>query len=193
MPGRDREVLHVQLVADLERADVVRDLVRELAGPSLDREGVHHLLEHAALRQTFGFALEVETHLGLNRLVGPDPDEVDVHERALHRVALDLPGERELFGAVDLERDQRVRARLRRQDRAELVRVDRHRLGVLAEAVDDTRQAALTAQTAGGTRALVGAELGGELGVGHGELPRYERNGAAEVTGRCLDVPVRPF
>ena len=69
-----------------------------------------------------GCTEEVQAHLGLNRLVGAHAHEVDVDQRALHRVALDLAGERELVPAVDLERDQRVGAGARGEDVAELVR-----------------------------------------------------------------------
>ena len=61
-------------------------------------------------------------HLGLDRLVGADAHEVDVEQRALHRVALDLPGERELVAAVDLQRDQRVRTAAAGEDVRELAR-----------------------------------------------------------------------
>ena len=99
-----------------ERRHVVASIaVGSSAGQRLDREREHDLLEQAALRHTLGFALEVQRHLGDDRLVGADAHEVDVQQRALHRVALDLAGERELRRvAVDLERDQRVGAGLRR-------------------------------------------------------------------------------
>ena len=69
-----------ELVAELERGHVVLDLGRELAGHALDRERVHELLEHAALRHAFGLAEQVEAHLGLDRLVGAHPHEVDVDD-----------------------------------------------------------------------------------------------------------------
>ena len=114
-PGGQLHVADPELVAEHERGHVVLDLGRELTRQALDRERVHELLEHAALRDTFGLAEQVQAHLGLNRLVGAHPHEVDVDERALHGVALHLAGERELVLAVDLERDQRVGTGLARR------------------------------------------------------------------------------
>ncbi len=95
------EVAHVDLSADLERADVVLDRRREVGGLGLDGEGVHELLENAAAHRAFGLAHEVDGNLGLDRLVGADAHEVDVDHVALDRVALELTGDGELLGAVD--------------------------------------------------------------------------------------------
>ena len=123
--GHD-EVAHVHLVAHVERGDVERDRGRHVGGQRLDRDREQHLLEQAAVLHAFGFALEVQRHFGRDRLVGTDAHEVDVHERALHRVALDLPGERELRRrSLDLQRDHRVRAAATAEDVLQLARAGR--------------------------------------------------------------------
>ena len=58
----------------------------------------------------------MERDLGAHRDVAADADEVDVHELAPGRVALDLAGEREHVVAVELEGDQRVGAALAGED-----------------------------------------------------------------------------
>ena len=132
--------------------------------------------------------------LGLDRLVGAHPDEVDVHEGAFGGVALDLASERELLLAVDSEGDQSVRPARPRQDVRELTRRDRDRHALLAEAVDDGRDEALPAQATGRTRASGGAQFGSESGVGHGssdlrdggterEIVAHERRFAAIPRG----------
>ena len=55
-----------------------------------------------------GFTLEMKRHLDFDRLVPVDPKEVDVGHHALDRIALQIAHDRELVGAVDLERDERV-------------------------------------------------------------------------------------
>ena len=77
----------------------------------VDGDRVQQLLEHTTARDAFGVAGESHRNLGLDGLVGAHAHEVDVQHGALHRVALNLAGERELFRAVDLERDQRVGTR----------------------------------------------------------------------------------
>ena len=60
----------------------------------LDGERVHELLEHAALRPHLRpRRARCTADLGLDRLVGAHAHEVDVDQRALHRVALDLAGD----------------------------------------------------------------------------------------------------
>ena len=71
---------------------------------------------------------------------------------ALGGVAVDLAGEREHALAVDVEGDQRVGARLAGEDVLQLAGGHGDRDGVGAEAVDDGRHLALTAEAAGGAR-----------------------------------------
>ena len=81
---------------------------------------MHELFEDAAADRAFGLADEVHGDLGLDRLVGAHAHEVDVDHVALHRVALQLTGDRELFGAVDVQGDQRVHAAAAGEDVHEL-------------------------------------------------------------------------
>ena len=90
------QVADADLVAHVDRRDVVGDRGRQVGGQRLDRDREQLLLEQTAVLHTFGFALEVQRHFRGDLLVGADAHEVDVQQRALHRVALDLAGEREL-------------------------------------------------------------------------------------------------
>ena len=119
--GRQLHVAHVELVAEHEARDVVLDLGRAAGRGDLDRERVHELLEHAALRRRLRAGLEVEADLGLDRLVGPHPHEVDVDAGCPSPRRAAPGGRRELSSAVDLQGDQRVGAAPRREDVAELL------------------------------------------------------------------------
>jgi hypothetical protein len=143
--GGQCEISDAELIAEDEGGHVVFDFGGELTGFAFDREGVHELFEHAALRDPFGCAQQVQSHLGLNGLVGPDPDEVDVDQRAFHRVALHLSGERKFVLAADLQGDQRVDAGPGGKDVAELVRGHGDGDAVAAEAVHDAREEPFTA------------------------------------------------
>ena len=133
--GRQRQLGEAELVADLERRDVVLDPGRDVLRLGLDRQREDELLEDAAVAHAGGLAGEVEADLRRHGHVGAHPHEVDVDEVAAGRVALDLPGQRQGLVAVDLQRDQRVRAL--GEDVHELA--GRHRDGqrVGPQAVDD--------------------------------------------------------
>ena len=90
-------------------------------------------------------------------------------ELAARRVAVDLSGERENAVAVDVEADQCVGAALAGEDVLQLAGGNGDRHGVGAEAVDDRRDFALTAQAARRTGPQRLARFGGEGDVGHGE------------------------
>ena len=129
---------------------------------------MHELLEHSAPYRTLGLADEVDRDLGLDRLVRADAHEVDVDDVALDGVALELTGDRELLGAVDVQRDQRVHAAAAGEDVDELPLRHGHRDVVGAEPVDDRRNKALAADAAGGALAPLGAAFCDERGIGHG-------------------------
>ena len=156
------------------RGDVDLDRHRDVARHRLDGEVEEQLLEQTAVLHAGGLADEVDRDLGAHGDVAADADEVDVHELAPGGVALDLPGEREHVVAVDLEGDQRVGAALAGEDVLQLAGRDGDRDGVGAEAVDDGGDLALTAQAAGGRRAQLGARLGGESDVRHGDAKAFE-------------------
>ena len=96
------------------------DRRREVARLGLDGERVHELLEDAAAHRALGVAGEVHGDLGLDRLVGADAHEVDVDHVPFTGWRWSCAGDRELLGAVDAERDQRVHAAAARQDVHEL-------------------------------------------------------------------------
>ena len=127
---------------------------------------MQHLLEHSTARRAFGFSDEVDLHISLDRLVGAHSNEVDVHVRAFDRMTLDLPREGELVAAVDLERDQRVRAA--RKDVRQLALRHRDRHVLFAQAVDDTGNETLAADAARGALLSGGvATFGGQGCVSH--------------------------
>ena len=95
---------------------------------------------------------EVHRHFGGDRLVGAHAHEVDVQHRALHRVPLDLPSQRELIGALDLQRDDGVRSAGAAEDVLELTRGHSHGQRVSPEAVHHGGDATLPAQAAGRPR-----------------------------------------
>ncbi|GIU89062.1 MAG: hypothetical protein KatS3mg010_0161 [Acidimicrobiia bacterium] len=188
-PRGDLQGTHVELVADLERGDVVGDRGGDVARFRLDRDREEQLLEEAAALDTLGVTLEVERHVGRDRLVGPHPHEVDVHQRALQRVALHLAGHRELLGAVDAERDHGVGPAGERE--LELVRVDRDRDVLAVEPVDDGRHAARAAEPARGALAGVGSAVGGQRDVGHGASGPRDGNGNRRLSRISGDGPNR--
>src|SRR5262249_55598516 len=113
---RQPQVGDAQLVAGLAGGDIGLDARRDVLGLGLDAEREHKLLEDAAVSDAFGLAGEVDGDLGGDGDVAPHPDEVDVQEVPPGRMPLDLPGEREVLLAIQLDGDERVGARLPRQD-----------------------------------------------------------------------------
>ena len=98
--------------------------------------------------------LQLDRHLGLDRLVELDLLQVDVLEAAAHRVQLlVLDDDRDGFAALDLEVEQRGALA---DHRAHLAFGDLEGGRLRAARVDDAGHQALAAQAAGGA----GAELG---------------------------------
>ena len=118
------------------------------------------LLEQTAVPHAGGLTDEVDRDLGAHRDVAVDADEVDVHQDPLGGVAVDLAGEGEHALAVDVEGDQGVGTRLAGEDVLQLAGGHGDREGVGAEAVDDGRHLALTAEASGGARPQRGARFG---------------------------------
>ncbi len=119
-------------------------------------------------RTPTGSPVRCSGDLGVDRLVGPHPHEVDVQQRAPHRVALDLAGQGELAVALD-HSSMRVLAPAL-EDVLQRARRDRHVLGAGVEAVDHGGDEALAAQAAGRGLAGVLAGLGGELHLVHRDV-----------------------
>ena len=143
---------------------------RDVLGLRLDRKAEDELLDDAAGTHTCRLTGEVQRHLGRDRDVGADADEVDMDEIAARRVALHLAGERQRLVAVDLQGDQGVGAT--GEDVGELTGGHGDRLGVAPEAVDDRRHAPGATQPSCGARAALDPLLGEENRVfGHDELP----------------------
>src|SRR5699024_2267518 len=110
------------------------------------------------------------------------------------RVALDVADDRELLGALDVDREERVRV-LERQHR--LVAGQREVLRLAAVPVEDGGDVALAAGAARGALAEVGATGRGELDVCHVSLQISrdrelvpEGGTSAQEDGRASDRPV---
>ena len=130
----------MELVTEREARDVDGERVRDVARHGLDRDAEEQLLEQATLAHTRRVALGVQRDLGADRDVAAHAHEVDVHEVAAGRVALDLAGERErVVVRAEVQRDQRVRTTRAVQDALELAADDHDRLRVGVEAVDRRR------------------------------------------------------
>ena len=116
-------------------------------------------------------------------LAAADEDQVDMLERVLDRITLDGLRQRQRLGAVaDLDGEQLVGATV--TDRGgELARGERDVLGLLAVAVQHGGHQAGTAGTPGTTLAELGAGLGADLYLGHGETPGRSYSGCASVGG----------
>ena len=96
-----------------------------------------------------------------------DDQEVGVLDEALERVALDLLGDREVLLGAEVDRQQRVGV-LERQH--ELVARQRDVHGVGAVSVEDGGHVVGATDAAGGALAELGARLGGDLDLSHGEF-----------------------
>ena len=121
-----------------------------------------------------------------------DRDEVEVLDDAADRVDLDVLGQGELLGAVDVEREERVGATvLEGHHRLVAGQDDVDRL--VAVAVDDGGDLVVAADAAGGALAELGARLGGDLlggrhhvlrtSVGVGGLGPETTNAALRIGG----------
>ena len=146
-------------VADRHPGDVGRDALGDRGRQGLDRDLVGDVLEHAALLDA-GRLLgpeQLDRHLGLDHLVELDLEQVEVDQRASHRVALLLlDHDRGGRGAVELDVDQRAAVG---EHRARLALGHLERACLLAGAVDDARNEPGAAQAAARSRAELGALL----------------------------------
>jgi hypothetical protein len=154
-------------VADGERRDVDVDPVGDVGRVGRDLELARDLLEEAALvAHALGNADERERDAHRDPLAGDQLLEVDVDERAAHRVALDLADERAHRGAAERELEHR-RGGDALEREAEGAGVERQPLRLAAVAVDDGGDAPGRAELARGALAGLAARLGGEGGGGH--------------------------
>ena len=125
-----------------------------------------------------GLAHDVDRDVDGDLLAADDGDEVEVLDDAADRVDLDVLGQRELLGAVDVEREERVGATVL-EGHHRLVAGQDHVDRLVAVAVDDGGDLVVAADAAGGALAELGARLGGDLLGGRHRVLR---------TGRCRVV-----
>ncbi len=165
----------MDLGADLQALDRHVDPGRDVRGLGLDRQGVQVQVDQRLGRRG---ADDVDRDLDRHLLAAADHDQVDVLEKALDRVALDVLGQRQLVLALDVECEQHVRG-LQREH--ELVAGERDVPRVGAVAVQDGRNLGLATDAAGCALAELGARLGGDTDLGHGGAPRDVRTDGRAV------------
>ena len=132
--GGQAEIAGLDLGADLQALDRDLDLVRDGRDVGLDLEGVELLAD----RSSPGAAAPVTTMVDVDDdlLTAADDQEVDVLDVGADRVLHDRLGQRQLRGARDVERDDRVAALLA-DDPLELQLREREVLRVGAVPVQD--------------------------------------------------------
>jgi hypothetical protein len=116
-------------------------------------------------------------------LAAPDDHEVDVLENVADRVALDVPGQRQLSRAVEVDREQDV-GRLEREHQLVAGQGDVPRCRAVA--VEDGGDLVGTAGATGGALAELGALLGCDADLGHGVLLVRRRAAATAAGGVVL-------
>src|SRR5918995_4392282 len=163
---RQREVAGQNLSPRLEVLDRNDDRLWDVRRFGLNGHSrVLHDHQRFADRLTFHVHGNVNGYL----LTPSDDHQVDVFDRVLDRVALDLLGQRELRLAIDVDRQQRVRCTEREQRFVARQRdVDRSR----AVTVEDGGYLVGAADPAGSALAELGTRFGDELDLGHERTPR---------------------
>ena len=151
--------------AQLDVGDVDLDLVGHVLRETFDLQLAEVMLDDATLLDAGRFAELDDGNVDGDRLGAADRQEVDVDEPRVDVIALDLSGDREVLGVVDLQVDQDVGTGFRVEQTVELLRVHGERRGVDALSVEDGRHTTTGAQLAGDTFAAVFTSLGGELGL----------------------------
>ena len=149
-PVDRRDVLESKRVADLERADVGVDVLRDLHGQCLDVKLARHVGEDAAgVLDSDWLTDEVDDDRRLDRLVEPNLTEVDVRDGAADRVALHVGEHRRMHRLLALDDDVENRVQPRRSGhrcpKVPLGDQDRARV---AFSVEDARDESARAQAA---------------------------------------------
>ena len=122
------------------------------AGQALDHDlAVHEVHDGALGLDALGFARQMDRHRELEQLVHRHAIEIGVEQLVVDGVQLVFADQHaRVARAVELERDQRVDARIRMQDPHQLLRIDGQRLGLgLGAAVQHGGNASLTPESSG--------------------------------------------
>jgi hypothetical protein len=121
-----RDIAHADALVQHQLADVRLDTLGNVARQALDLNLAPHELEQAALLlDAFGFALEHDRNRHAQRTVHRHAVEVCVQELMRDRIELIvLDQDTGIARAIELQRDQRVRARLGMQNAQQGLRLD---------------------------------------------------------------------
>src|SRR5262249_12016430 len=149
------EVDEAQRVADRHSRDVQVDVLGDLHRQRFDIDLTLHLRETAALLRTDRLADQLDGDARLDRLVEPHLLQVDMRDVPADRVLLIVLEDRRVRRRLALQDDveDRVQAALASQNTTELALGDADRVRLLAVAVEDAGNEALTAQAARVSRA----------------------------------------
>src|SRR5205823_14825795 len=138
-----------------------------------DRELVHHLIEDASGANAFGRAGEDERDAHRHLLAGDQLLKVDMQNRPLHWMPLDLSDQRARRAAVDGQLDDSARGGDAVEQLLELARVDGERLRLAAVTVDDRGDLPALPQLARDAGSPIAPRLGVEIWVAISELPKF--------------------
>ena len=142
-------------------------LVGNILRQALDPEVAQVVLDDAAFLHAGGLAELDDRDLDRDRLGARHREEVDVDQRVVDVIALDLARHRQVRLAVDHEVEQDVRTSRRMEHMDHLAGIDRERRRLLVVSVEDRRHPAGRPELAGYTLAAVISPLGFEFRV-HG-------------------------
>jgi len=151
LPVRAGEIADAHAVVQHQLGDVDGDVLGNVRRQALDVDLAVHEVDDAALRlDALRLAREMHRDGDPQHLVHRDAIEVGVQQVVPHRVELVfLHHDAEVAAVVELQRDQRVDARLRVQEVRQRLGIDRDGLGLAAlAAVEHRRDLPGTAQAA---------------------------------------------
>ena len=159
----------------------ILELVRHVLREALDRDLAEVVLDHAALLDAGGLARLDHGHVHGDRLGSAHGEEVDVDQRVVDVVALDLARQHQVLGAVDHEVDEGVGTGGAVEDVEHLPRVDGEGHGLDALAVEHARDAAVGSEPPGDALAGLVALLCLQFRF-HGEQILEVRGSAGDCT-----------
>ena len=139
-------------IAKFEPGKVDQDLFGNEIGWTIEIDLVADDVEHAALLDAGRLLLisEVDRHLDMDARAGPESQEIDMGDEVAHRFELDIAGDGAHHIAVDIEIDERRKEPAGVYMRLQVAIGKGDTLGLLLVAIEDTGNAAVAADCAGG-------------------------------------------
>ena len=161
--GGHRDIGHGDGDTDGEIRDVHGDDRGDVSGLGLDGDGLERMVDDPATTlDGLGLAEQLDRDVDGHRRIGIHPQEVDMEHVATDRVTLEVLDDGEIGLTIDIEGDEGVDAGLGGQHPTQVGPGHGHRHGVAAEAVDDSGDATVGAQTVRGAGTGGAARCGGE-------------------------------